>query len=54
MPKNCSTDTGLVVDYVDNILSAGTAEEKTALKSKFGMQDTQDDDFAKYVVICLS
>ena len=46
MPQNCSTDLSLVVDYMDNILTNGSAEDQTALKTKFGLQDlAHNDDF---------
>lgn len=37
MPKNCSKDVSLVIDYMDNVWNRGTAAEKLALKTKFGM-----------------
>jgi hypothetical protein len=47
MPKNCSKDVSLVIDYIDNVLTTGTAANKTSLKTMFGLQDVQhDDDFA--------
>ncbi|KAG9242909.1 serine carboxypeptidase S28-domain-containing protein [Calycina marina] len=38
MAQNCSADTTLVIDYVDNILKKGTAAEVTALKIMFGFE----------------
>jgi hypothetical protein len=38
MPKNCSKDVSLVIDYMDNVFNRGTAAEKLALKTKFGLQ----------------
>ena len=46
MPKNCSADVTRVIDYMDNILLHGTADEVLALKSQFGLQDVEhNDDF---------
>jgi hypothetical protein len=45
MPKNCSTDITLVIDYIDNILATGTSAEKYALKDKFGLGPLEDADF---------
>ena len=38
MPKNCSKDIGLVVDYMDDVFTHGTDAEKLALKTKFGLE----------------
>ncbi|RDW88519.1 hypothetical protein BP6252_00551 [Coleophoma cylindrospora] len=47
MPKNCSSDVTLVIDYIDKILLNGTATEKYELKSMFGLEGVvHDDDFA--------
>lgn len=46
MPKNCSKDISVVIDYMDNILTTGSADEQHALKAKFGMEDiVHNDDF---------
>ena len=46
MPANCSKDIGLVVNYMDKVLTNGTAEMKTKLKTLFGLQALEhDDDF---------
>ncbi|KAI4633240.1 hypothetical protein J4E80_000603 [Alternaria sp. BMP 0032] len=46
MPKNCSRDISLVIDHMDDILSAGSRDEQHELKAKFGMQDVaHNDDF---------
>nr|POF03037.1 putative extracellular serine carboxypeptidase [Quercus suber] len=46
MPKNCSKDVSLVVDYMDDILMHGSASEIDSLKAKFGLQNvTHNDDF---------
>ena len=48
MPKNCSRDVTLVINHIDGVLKKGTAAEKLALKSMFGMEKVvHDDDFAK-------
>jgi hypothetical protein len=47
MPQNCSRDISLVIDHIDDILLFGTAKEKLALKSLFGLAGLEhDDDFA--------
>jgi len=47
MPKNCSTDVTLVIDYIDTVLQKGSAADKLALKTKFGLEALEhDDDFA--------
>ncbi len=46
MPKNCSKDISTVIDYMDNILMHGTADQKHSLKQKFGLESLEhDDDF---------
>ncbi|KAF2089831.1 serine-type peptidase [Saccharata proteae CBS 121410] len=45
MPQNCSSDVSLVVDYMDSILVNGTAAQKKALKTKFGLDGLADADF---------
>lgn len=48
MPTNCSKDVTLVIDHIDSVLTTGTAEEKLALKTKFGLEGVEhDDDFAR-------
>ncbi|TAQ90255.1 hypothetical protein B7494_g1445 [Chlorociboria aeruginascens] len=50
MPKNCSKDLSLVIDHIDNILIHGTAAEKTALKTQFGLAALEhDDDFGAFL-----
>lgn len=50
MPANCSKDVSLVIDYIDTVLTTGTEANKTALKSKFGLEGIEhDDDFAEYI-----
>lgn len=39
MPKNCSKDVSLVIDYMDKIWTKGTAAEQLALKTKFGLEN---------------
>src|SRR5947207_10693016 len=47
MPKNCSKDVSLVIDYIDEVLTTGSQANKTALKTMFGLQEVEhDDDFA--------
>jgi hypothetical protein len=46
MPKNCSSDVSKVIDYMDNILIHGTAQEQHDLKAKFGLESVvHNDDF---------
>ncbi|KAF2764574.1 serine carboxypeptidase [Teratosphaeria nubilosa] len=46
MPKNCSKDVSLVIDYMDAILMNGAEEQIYGLKAKFGMENvTHNDDF---------
>lgn len=46
MPKNCSKDVSLVIDYMDNILTHGNKNAVTALKTKFGLESVEhNDDF---------
>ncbi len=48
MPKNCSTDVELVIEYVDGILKSDDKEAKQALKDQFGLGGVvHDDDFAR-------
>jgi hypothetical protein len=37
MPKNCSTDISLVIDYLDHIGMHGTVNEQTVAKNLFGL-----------------
>ncbi|KAG9235889.1 putative serine protease K12H4.7 [Amylocarpus encephaloides] len=37
MPKNCSKDISLVIDYMDKVFRGGKPAEKQALKDKFGL-----------------
>lgn len=49
MPKNCSNDVTLVIDYMDNILMHGSESEITELKTMFGLEDLEhNDDFMSY------
>ena len=51
MPANCSKDLTLVIDYMDNILMYGSADEQYALKAKFGLEALEyNDDFGAYVL----
>jgi hypothetical protein len=38
MPKNCSKDVSLVVDYMDDVFMHGTEAEKVKLKTMFGLE----------------
>jgi len=51
MPKNCSKDVSLVIDYMDNVFNRGTDAEKLALKTKFGLESLEhNDDVMGYVL----
>lgn len=51
MPKNCSKDVSLVIEYVDDILKKGTPAEQKELKSMFGLEAVEHaGDFGKYGV----
>lgn len=41
MPKNCSADVSLVIDYVDQVYQNGSTDEQYALKERFGLQDLE-------------
>lgn len=43
MAANCSKDVSLVISYMDGVLSNGTAADKTALKTKFGLEAIEHD-----------
>ncbi|QSZ37115.1 hypothetical protein DSL72_009208 [Monilinia vaccinii-corymbosi] len=46
MPKNCSKDVSLVIDYMDHVLTHGDKSAVTALKTKFGLASIEhNDDF---------
>ena len=48
MAQNCSKDVSLVVDYIDGVLTNGTASNITSLKTMFRLQDLEhNDDFAQ-------
>jgi hypothetical protein len=50
MPKNCSKDVSLVIDYMDNVWNHGTDADKLALKTKFGLESIEhNDDVMAYV-----
>lgn len=47
MPQNCSADITLVIDHIDEVLTAGTDVEIYALKEMFGLEALEhNDDFA--------
>jgi hypothetical protein len=51
MPLKCSAILASIIAYVDVVLANGTALEKNALKSMFGLGlVSHDDDFARYVI----
>lgn len=46
MPKNCSKDVSAVIDYMDNVLTNGTASQIRSLKAMFKMETVEhNDDF---------
>jgi len=50
MPKNCSKDVSLVIDYMDKILMGKNDTAKYALKKMFGLESLEhNDDFMGYV-----
>ncbi|RDL39517.1 putative serine protease K12H4.7 [Venustampulla echinocandica] len=44
MPKNCSKDISLVIDYMDNVWKKGSPAEKLALKTKFGLESLEHEE----------
>ena len=46
MPKNCSADVEAVISHVDQVLSKGSASEKSELKNIFGIGNVDHDDDA--------
>ena len=46
MPRNCSRDLSAFITRVDKILLKGSEEQKIELKTHFGLEKLQDDDFA--------
>lgn len=45
MPQNCSTDLQLVAAHIDQVLTNGSAQEVTELKSLFGPANATNDEF---------
>ncbi|KAG8892770.1 Thymus-specific serine protease, partial [Tulasnella sp. 403] len=45
MPRNCSSDISAAVAYIDNLLTTGSAEDVTTLKSKFSLEALENEDF---------
>ena len=45
MPQNCSSDLAASVAYMDNVMTTGTADQVVALKTQFGLESLQNDDF---------
>lgn len=55
MPKNCSKDLSLVIDYMDNVWKKGSPAEQLALKTKFGLESLKHpEDVMAYVFISQS
>ncbi|KAG8957488.1 hypothetical protein FRC03_010085, partial [Tulasnella sp. 419] len=50
MPKNCSSDAGEAISYIDSVIESGDTTNITAMKTKFGMQDVENDDFVASIV----
>ncbi|CEJ90342.1 hypothetical protein VHEMI06133 [[Torrubiella] hemipterigena] len=46
MPANCSKDWKLAIKQLDTMMDSRDAAGRTALKSKFGLGELADDDFA--------
>ncbi|TLS22750.1 uncharacterized protein PpBr36_06479 [Pyricularia pennisetigena] len=45
MPKNCSADVSRVIEHVDKVLKTGSDDDKSALKTAFGLGFLENDDF---------
>lgn len=46
MPKNCSSDVSLVIDYIDGLKANGSTSEIAKVKAMFGLEDLEHyDDF---------
>ncbi|KAJ3483596.1 hypothetical protein NLG97_g7272 [Lecanicillium saksenae] len=45
MPRNCSKDMKLAIDYVDQELSSGNQTRRDNVKAKFALPGLEDDDF---------
>lgn len=46
LPKNCSADFKAITKHVDDTFLHGSLEEKTALKTQFGIEELEYDDDA--------
>lgn len=46
LPRNCSTDFKAITKHVDDTFLNGSPAEKTALKTRFGLQELEYDDDA--------
>jgi hypothetical protein len=44
MPKNCSKDVNLVIEYMDHVFTHGNESEQLALKKKFGLEYLKHGD----------
>lgn len=52
MPKNCSKDVNLVIEYMDHVFTYGNESEQLALKKKFGLEYLKHgDDVMGYVLL---
>lgn len=49
LPINCTGDLTRVLNYIDDTLDKGTAEEVSTLKTNFGYANGSDDGFANYL-----
>ncbi|KAI1110885.1 serine carboxypeptidase S28 [Nemania sp. NC0429] len=47
LPMNCSADVNAVIQYIDSVLSYGSADDVTKVKSQFGLSALNDADFAE-------
>ncbi|KAG9041287.1 hypothetical protein FS837_012468 [Tulasnella sp. UAMH 9824] len=47
MPWNCSSDLAAAVAYIDDILENGKSRQVGRLKSMFGLEALEDDDFGR-------
>jgi hypothetical protein len=44
MPKNCSKDINLVIEYMDHVFTHGNESEQLSLKKKFGLEYLKHGD----------
>lgn len=50
LPRNCSKDLKLAIKQLDKMMDSRDAAGRTALKSKFGLGNLADDDFASALI----